>query len=181
MRHCGYSKKYRKSKSFFLLFAMLLLLPPPPAVLAEEAESHELVEAVKDLVLEIQDNTFLFGSDNYSRSKSDFAATIERKDVQRFFEATVETSKNSAKVISELTVLTKAVDGLAQDMKGLAAEMSVVRQSDSAQAAEIARNKDELKDIRYFLGWLIVTLCTAIPSAHVYVHRNDNAGRGKEQ
>ena len=166
-------KRYLKSKPF-LLAAMLLLLFLPPPAWAEEEVPRNLVESLKGLVLAIEENNFLMGSNNYSSSKSDFAATIERDDVQKFFKSSLETSKNSAEVITGMNGLAKAVDGLSLDMRGLAENISIVRQSDSAQSVDIMRNRDELKDIRYFLGWLIVTLLTAIPSAHVYVHRNDN-------
>ena len=151
-------RKYLKDKPFF--FCLLFCLVSGVSY-AGEAEEDSLSVVVKELVEELRENNILHGSD-YSPVKTDIAAVIDRDDVQQFFSS-----------IEKISSLTNTVEKISKNMEVVTGQVAVLRSSDSAQDAEIERNKLELRDLRYALGWLGVTLLTGLPAAHVYAHRND--------
>lgn len=122
---------------------------------AGEAEDGALAGAVNELVQELRDSNFLHGSDNYSSVNTELASLIDRDDVQQFFLS-----------IERISSLTESVKSLSVDTKKVVEQVAV-------QEVEIERNRDDVKDIRYFLAWLVTTIVTGIPAAHVYIHRKD--------
>lgn len=154
----------------FFLFLFLV-----PYARGDPLENRELIHQIK-LQNELMGDLLQLYQAGYNPTKTDMAALLDHKKIEKYLVESSITSKNTGIMLSKMDALKEGLDDINSKMEGV--EIRLVKQETKSGRHEVMidRNTIDISRIFYVIAVVSGFLAAAAWAGHSWAHRNDDSG-----